>query len=190
MRSFAAALLVVVCMAPAHAAGAESPAGSMTEPVVDRGPTPWLAFYDGTVIDLRDGWGTATACSSDGVVTVCFDSEAEMDRATDDLVADVVETLIGVISPLSACGSTLRLYNTTGFGGSVLQLTQQGVFVDLSTYSFNNITSSYRVGACSSVFADGSGGSGAIYPGNTSAGVQASSMVAGWNDRISSIYIF
>ena len=45
-----------------------------------RAPDAVIAAFDGGWIDLTKGWGEATACSSDGASTVCFHTEAEMDR--------------------------------------------------------------------------------------------------------------
>lgn len=60
-------------------------------------------------------------------------------------------------------------------------------FEDSSAYSFANRTSSYQIGNCSSVFRDSSA---VAYSGNTSAGASASSMLSGWNNRVSIVYIY
>jgi hypothetical protein len=149
---------------------------------------PWLASYRGTVIDLRDGWGTAQACTTDGATTACYDSEAEMDRAAASW-STAAPASSAAVSLLASCASSLRLYNGLSYGAPVLQLSTRGVAINLATYSFDNATTSYKVGACASVFYDGANGGGSVFPGNTGAGAQAASMVAGWNDRISSVYI-
>jgi hypothetical protein len=81
------------------------------------------------------------------------------------------------------------LYRSTSYGGAVLQLTTRYTYINLSGYGFDNDTSSYRVGACAAYFYDGTNGGGSVYPGSTGAGVSASSMVSGWDNRISSVYI-
>ena len=63
------------------------------------------------------------------------------------------------------------------------------VVLNLSTYGFDNDTSSYRVGACASTFWAGASGSGSVYPGPTGANASASSMLSGWNNVVSSVYI-
>jgi hypothetical protein len=144
-------------------------------------PTPpgVIATFDGHTINLADGWGAARACTSDGVTARCYRSEAEMDAAEGGLDDG--------FAPY-ACSGSLRLYRSTSYGGAVLQLTTQYTLINLATYSFNNDTSSYRVGPCASIFYDTTTGSG-TYPGNTGANVSAPSMSAGWDNRIGSVYI-
>ncbi|MFM2070264.1 MAG: hypothetical protein RLZZ623_527 [Actinomycetota bacterium] len=154
-----------------------------------------FASYDGTTIDLRVGWGTAAACFTDGTVTRCFDSEAAMDAAVGS-TANVATSsaanalLGGVPAALSTCASSVRLYSGTSYTGSVLQVATRLTFVSLSTFGFDNLTSSYKVGACSSSFYDGAAGTGSVYPGSTGAGAQFPSMVTGWSDRLGSVYLF
>lgn len=141
------------------------------------------ATFEGTTIDLQEGWGAARACTSDGTSTTCYRSEAAMDRATAEAARSIE------ITPFAACSSSLRLYRSTSYGGSVLQLTTRGTVINLSGYGFDNDTSSYRVGACSAGFYDGSGGGAPTYPGSTGANASATSMVSGWDNRVSSVYI-
>ena len=89
---------------------------------------------------------------------------------------------------LLSCSTSLRLYKNTSFGGTVLALSQRGIGIPLASYGFDNVTSSYKIGACSSTFFDGAIGS-TTYPGNTSAGAQATSMLSGWDNRVSTVYI-
>jgi hypothetical protein len=140
-----------------------------------------VATFEGTTIDLLEGWGDARACTSDGTSTRCYRSEAAMDRAAARLSVD--------ITPFAACSTSLRLYRSTSYGGSVLQLTTRGTVINLSGYGFDNDTSSYKVGACSAGFYDGSGGGAPTYPGSTGANASATSMVSGWDNRVSSVYI-
>jgi hypothetical protein len=142
-----------------------------------------VATFEGSTIDLQEGWGAARACTSGGTSTTCYRSEAAMDRAT-AVAARSIE-----ITPFAACSSSLRLYRSTSYGGSVLQLTTRNAYINLSGYGFNNDTSSYRVGACSAGFYDGSGGGAPTYPGSTGANASATSMVSGWDNRVSSVYI-
>lgn len=139
-----------------------------------------LATFEGRTIDLREGWGEARACSIGPGQSICFRSESALDR---HLASD------RTMFPLAACSTSVRLYSATGYGGSVLHLSNRGVWHNLSAFGFDNTTSSYKIGACSSTFADGSSGSGSYYPGSTSAGAQASTMSSGWDNRVSSVYI-
>lgn len=142
-----------------------------------------IAWFDGQWIDLSEGWGAATACTSDGVTTTCFRSESEMDRAIGAIASSFT------VVPLASCASSLRLYRSTSFGGAVLQLTTRGVYINLSAYGFDNDTSSYKVGACASYFYDGANGGSPLYPGATGANSSATSMLSGWDNRVSSVYI-
>lgn len=147
----------------------------------DAGGDSVIATFDGQSIRLSDGWGEAGACHSDDDGTRCYRTEREMNEV-EGLDQSQSELL------LAACSTSLRLYRGTSFGGGVLSLTQRFTGIALGPYGFDNDTSSYKVGACSSTFYDGGVGS-AAYPGATGAGAQSSSMVAGWNNRISTVYI-
>lgn len=147
------------------------------------GDEPVLASFEGRTINLANGWGDAKACASDGHATRCYRSEAAMDAA-EPAAGD-----LRIGGTLATCSSSLRLYSSTGWNGSVLALTSRDVVINLSGYGFSNVTSSYKVGACSSIFYDGVGGGGSVYPGNTSAGASATSMLSGWDNRVSSVYI-
>lgn len=165
-------------------AGGSSPAGAAD----DRGAAGVLASYEGRTIDLSQDWEGAKACASDGVTAACFDSEAEMDRWVLATYSDRVAG-DGARALLANCATGLKLHDPTGFGNPLISLVARGVWTNLSAYGFDNKTSSYVVGACSAVFAENASGGGAWYPGSTSAGASASTMVAGWSNRVSSIYI-
>lgn len=153
---------------------------------------PGAAVFDGRLIDLRKGWGEARACvvwDGDSVVE-CFRTEAALlEHITArgeslDATATELETLA------SSCSSSLRLYDGTGYTGSVLYVYQRTVWINLADYGFSNRTSSYKIGACSSYFADYANGGGSWYPtSDTEAWDMASTMISGWNDRVSSVYI-
>lgn len=154
------------------------------------------ADFEGRQIDLSKDWEEAQACWVDEVgAAKCFRSEAQMDRALVAAGKDLDST-----NPPSAadkqegfraasCSSSLRLYRNNYYGGGVLYLTQRGYWTNLSWFGFDNVVSSYRVGGCTTAFKSGSGGSGYTYWGNTSAWAARSSM-SGWNNVLSSIYIY
>lgn len=173
-RFIAVAVIAVSAIAPATDVAARGAPSTSPDRKV-------IAWFDGRWIDLTKGWGDAAACWSDGTTTSCFRSEAEMDR--------VIATERAAPLLLTSCSSSLRLYRLTGFAGGVLSLTTQNTFINLSAYGFDNDISSYRVGACGSVFYDGANGGSPTYPGATGAGASATSMAAGWDNRISSVYI-
>ena len=101
-----------------------------------------------------------------------------------------VSSTTGPRATLAACSSSLRLYDGASFTGTVLAFVSTGTLINLSTYGFSNMTTSYKVGNCSALFYDGANGSGTQYPGNTTANSQAPAMVLGWNNRISTFDMF
>lgn len=146
-------------------------------------PRPGLALFEGNVIDLARGWGEARAC-----VVFEVDRLAECFRGAATLHAREAE-LEANVSILASCSTPLRLFANTGYGGRELDIYTRGVWQNLSTWSFDNQLSSYKVGACGSYFAENANGGGSWYPGNTSAGAQAPSMLSGWDNRVSSVYL-
>lgn len=95
-----------------------------------------------------------------------------------------------VVAPLAVCASFLRLYDGTSYAGTTISLSTRLTYLNLSAYSFDNLTSSYKVGACDvDLFANASG-AGSVYPGATTANSQSPSMSSGWNNVISSVYIY
>ncbi|HQZ37162.1 MAG TPA: hypothetical protein PK020_22240 [Ilumatobacteraceae bacterium] len=158
--------------------------GSLVPPTVlaDDGPTT-PAWFEDHWIDLAVDWEDATACSVTPEAAECFRTEAEMDEA---LAAD----RSSVVVPLAACASSLRLYDGASYGGTTISLSARLTYLNLSAYSFDNLTSSYRVGACDvDLFANASG-AGGVYPGATTANSQSPSMTSGWNNVIPSVYIY
>lgn len=139
-----------------------------------------MGQFEGHWIRLTDDWGEAGACASDGTTARCYRTEEEMNRA------EGFDTAPSLAAACSQPG--LRLYRSTSWGGGVLAITTQYTYISLAPHGFDNDTSSYRVGACTSYLYDGSGGTG-LYPGNTTAGASAPSMLAGWDNRISSVYL-
>lgn len=167
-----AALLLGTVGSTAHAA-----------PPAEQKPS-MIASFEGRSIQLADGWGDARACASDdGVTARCYRSEAEMEAAEGGWSPERTS------ATASACALPgVRLYRGTSMGGGVLQLTAQFTVIDLAPYGFDNDTSSYRIGVCSARFYDSNAGVTA-YPGNTNAGASATSMLSGWDNRVSSVYI-
>jgi hypothetical protein len=152
---------------------------------------PSAAVFEQHTIDLATSWEDATACIELGDQTECFRTEEEMLETYGALLMDGGQNAAarGGIVPMAVCSTSLRLYRSTSYTGGTLVLTTRGVVLNLSTYGFDNDTSSYRVGACSSVFWAGASGSGSVYPGPTNANAVAPQMMAGWNNTVSSVYI-
>lgn len=149
---------------------------------------PDAAVYEGSTLDLSESWGTARACAELGSVTECFDTEAELLAAHPELQL-AAPNKGGLVTPLLAdCSSSLRLYDGTSYAGQVLYLSTRGLVLNLSSYGFDNRTSSRRNGACAAVLWTGAsgGGSSLSIPANT----QAASMPSGWNNVASSVYLY
>lgn len=154
------------------------------------------ASFEGRSLDLSKSWGDAQACWVDekGSAT-CFRSEEQMDRALVAAGKDLKSTNPPTAEDkregyrAATCSSSLRLYRNNSYGGGVLYLSQRGYWTNLSWYGFDNVVSSYRVGGCSTVFRSGTYGSGMSYWNSTSAWASRSSM-SGWDNVLSSIYIY
>jgi hypothetical protein len=141
---------------------------------------PGLARFEGGWIDLKSGWGLARACLvvSSGSIE-CFRSTSELRRRE-----------AAVLVPGVDCSVSLRLYDGTGRTGQMVSVYARGVWVNLSTLSFDNKTSSYAVGACAAEMASGAGGGGSLYSGCLSPWCVANSMGTGWNNAVSSVYLY
>jgi hypothetical protein len=148
-----------------------------------------VALFEGKVIDLATGWGEAQACV---VLTTetpveCFRSESELLARGSGSAAALTST---AVTASSTCSSSVRLYDGVSYTGAVLYLYQRSAWINLADYGFADRTSSFKIGACSSYFADYANGGGSWYPTSaTQAWDVASSMASGWNNRVSSIYI-
>ncbi len=148
------------------------------------GTDPVIATFERERFDMSQGWGTEEtrpeiqACHIEVAGEAdCFRSEAELNSFLGESRS----------SRSASCSSSLRLYDGLNKTGAVASFTARGQIISLSGYGFNNRTSSYRVGACSSTLYNGIGSS--AYPGSTSAYASANSMLSGWNNTISSIRI-
>ena len=183
VRSAVGVALVAALMIGGAVAVAAAP--SQTEGVI--------ADFEGEPLNLAEGWGEAQACLiwQQAGIAECFRSEAEMDLRIDALdAAAPASSPGGIVAAASTCSSYLRLYDGTGYGSPVLYLRDRGLWQNLSSYGFDQRASSYKVGACSSYFADYTIGGGAWYPTYlTQAYDQASSMISGWDNDVSSVYI-
>ncbi|HEY4332731.1 MAG TPA: hypothetical protein VGM78_09180 [Ilumatobacteraceae bacterium] len=174
--TMAIAISVAIPSTSVGATGVRAAAGA-TPPV----PAAVVATFEGHRIDLSKGWGAATACTTDGITTSCYRTQAQMDAARPAAEARAA-------AATSTCSSSLKLYSGVYLTGSVLQLTARNVVVSLVPYGFSDTASSYTVGACSSHLYDTSSGGGS-YPGTTAAGTSANLMVSGWDNIISSVLI-
>ncbi|MEZ5176670.1 MAG: hypothetical protein R2823_10805 [Acidimicrobiia bacterium] len=148
------------------------------------------ALFEGELLDLGVDWGEATACLiwDDVNVAECFRTEAEMDERIAELEKEL--DLGEGSARASQCSGDVRLYDGVVYTGSVLNLRNRLAWINLSAYGFSNRTSSFKIGPCSSVFADYNNGYGSLYPtSGTQAWDVAPVMATGWSNRVSSIYI-
>lgn len=169
LMAFAALAVGVLALAAPSAAAADD-------------SNPSIAHFEGRKIDLRDGWEQAKACTSDGEVTNCFRSERAMDQFLQGASTQEASTM-------ASCATSVRLYNSVNYGGTVLNLYSQSVWLNLSSYGFSDMAESFRIGACAAYLADGTNGSGSWFPGSTAAGTSNPDMGSTWRNRVSSVYI-
>lgn len=152
-----------------------------------------VAGFETSTLHLASSWGEAKACviwSEEGIAE-CFRTEAAMDAFLANLDGRQRE-FEGPSSAAagSACSGYLRLYDGAGYGTPVLSLRDRYQWQNLSNFGFNQKVSSFKVGPCATDFADYANGGGGWYPWYlTEAYDQAASMISGWNNDVSSIYI-
>lgn len=139
-----------------------------------------VATFEGQTLRLAESWGDAQACFVATDAIRCY-------RTYDELIEREV-IAHDVAAPLAACSTPTTLWSGTGHTGSSVAFSTRGVYSNLASLGFDNVTSSYTVGACAARFYDVYPNT-SLYPGSTSAGASASSMSSGWDNRISSVYI-
>jgi len=145
-----------------------------------------IASYNGGTIDLSQGWGTASVCAVTSTGTSCFVSQANYQAW---LTSELALGALGVeLAPSGNCSTGFKLFSHINYGGTELVLFAQSSWINLSAYSFSDVLSSYKVGACAVGMTAGPNGSGAVYPGATSPGSDVTTLGA-WNDRVQSVYI-
>lgn len=194
-------ILIAVLGAAASMAGADEGAGRPRAGGETGGTgSEGVASFEGRQIDLAVSWEGAGACIVWQLDDIqCFKSERELEQhviAAEDTLSTETSTLstsaelLVTAAASSSCGSYLRLYDYTSYGGSSLWLASRYTWLNLANYGFNQRTSSFRVGGCSAYFADLASGGGAWYPTSlTQAWDSSPSMISGWNNDVSSVYI-
>ena len=143
-----------------------------------------VAWFEDHWIDLAVDWEGATACAVGPLGAVCFRTEEELEATLSKL-----PTSSDMVALAGTCSSALRLYNGISYTGNVLVLTSTNAPINLSSLGFDNLTTSYKVGACDAGFYSGANLGGSAYPGNTAAFAQSPNMITGWNNTTSSVYI-
>jgi hypothetical protein len=185
---FVALLAATVAATSSFGAVSAAPAN------VDTAGDPDVAVHGSDTLVLAEDWGTAAACIELGDVAECFDTEADLLAAHGDVLGSGSRRSVGggasAAAVASSCSSSLRLYNATSYGGAILFLTSRGTVHNLADYGFDNATSSYRVGGCPAALFSLAHLGGGVYPGYTGPWAQSPTMAAGWNNAVSSAYIY
>lgn len=153
------------------------------------------AIFEGEEVPMDEVWDVATACAMwEDQSIECFRTKEEREDAERDRSSGTSDGLStsgtgGAASVASSSSCPVRLYALTNYGGAELTLSTRLKWHNLNSYGFDNRTSSFKISGCSSTFRDGIGGSGSTYPGATSSWSWSSSMVHGWDNRVSSVWI-
>jgi hypothetical protein len=144
------------------------------------------ASYNGGTINLSQGWGAAAVCAVTEKGTYCFATQSAYQSwlSTQSDLTDALPAGSG------SCATGLELFQNLSYGGTELILFVTGIWINLSTYSFSDELSSYKVGACPISMTDAASGGGTVYPGATSANTDVSWIGTAWNDRVQSVYIY
>jgi hypothetical protein len=142
------------------------------------------AGFEGHRIDLATNWEQAQACvvlRRAGLVE-CFRTLAQAQARADTITPQYAAAGF-------SCSYPLRIFEHSNYGGRQLLFFDRGYWQNLSDYGFNDQLSSYIVGACYTYLAEHAGGGGAFYPGPRSAWSGVPWLQAGWDNRMSSIYM-
>jgi hypothetical protein len=137
------------------------------------------ALFEGRWINLAHGWGAARECIiAPGRPTECFRTRAAA------LAQEQKTRLPGV-----SCSTPLKLHDGTNQTGSTVSISVRGIWINLADLGFDNMTSSYTVGACAIDLASLADGGGFRYPRCLSADCVENVMANGWNNVVSSAYV-
>ena len=154
------------------------------------------AVFNGEAIDISEDWGDATAClvwPDQLDAPECFSTEAELtDRVANIEAREATQNSAESTAAARGanCSGYLKLYDGTSYNGSALWLRGRVQWFNLASFNFDQKTSSFKVGPCSAYFADLTFGGGSWYPtSDTQAYDVASTMLSGWNNDVSSVYI-
>jgi hypothetical protein len=191
---YASRLIAIASTAIAAMLGyAASPAMAQPAGPALSSSSPALAIFEGQVIALDGdpaGWGEAKVCVVSRALSksTCFRTEAEAAKFRASL-RGVSNGSAGETGRPMVCAHPLYLWEDGRASGRKLQFCDSGYWQNLKKYNFDNKMSSYQTGDCSARLADGEGGSGDKYPGNTGPHHYEGVLSDGWNDRVSSIYL-
>lgn len=190
-----AAVFLVLAPAAQAIETRQARSGGAEVEVADAG-TP--ALFNGEVIDMSKSWEGATTCVVAPDILAyaeCFSSDSARDSRLQQLgIAEMFEERPapeGASFAFASCSSYLKLYNGYNYSGSSLWLSTRGLWLNLSSYGFNQKASSYKVGGCSSIMADYSNGGGAWISTSLTQAWDVDAVISGsWNNDVSSVYIY
>ena len=151
---------------------------------VERGDdVQMVAMFGDLRIDLAGDWRGARVCSVWRAQShvECFADQAQADRRVAALRSTLSKPQL-----LAACSTPLKLFDDANNKGRTLQYFDRGYWQNIPL-DFNDKTSSYVTGSCTSHLAEHSGGGGYWYPGYTGPNHIETWMGSAWNDRVSSI---
>jgi hypothetical protein len=158
--------------------------------------SPKWATFDGQSIDLSNGWGEARVCLVlDEDLVECFRTNAEADAWIAEIGSDKNDMIASsrdddTISALH-CGDYLLICAPVGHVEPCLRFYRRQFTYNLPAFGFNDRMSSFIVGSCGATFYEHINrniNGGASFYGKPRA--SSRNVGAGWNDRISSIWIY
>ena len=117
-----------------------------------------------------------------GEVVECFSSDKELDARSTELSAEKA-------ARAGTCASSLDVWADTGYSGTHLRFWDEGVWINLADYGFDDQLSSYYGGACSFHLAESAWGGGAWYAGSTGPYGSSDDVGTAWDNRVSSAFI-
>jgi hypothetical protein len=92
-------------------------------------------------------------------------------------------------APNINCSTPLKLRDGPNQTGTTVSVSARGLWVNLSTVGFDNRTSSFTVGACAVELAPQANGGGNHYTRCLSPGCVENTMLPGWDNVVSSVYL-
>ncbi len=197
MRALTVIIAFLVFVPSAQAIDVGEPASGDPLPLAEGHDETVWAIHNGSLIDMAKGWNGAQACvviPDELRFAECFDTAQERDDRIADLglterFADAAD-LEGASFAAASCSSYLKLYDGYSYSGASLWLATRNIWLNMSTYGFNQRASSYKVGGCSTYMADYSNGGGAWIPTSATQAWDVDAVISGsWNNDISSVYI-
>ena len=134
--------ILAAALTPSLAAAAANP------PTMDMPPS---AQYGSIEIPMNLAVAMGLNCNLIGPRLTCYQTQ-------DEAFGAIVEASNVVAA--SGCVPAMTLADGASMSGATINITTQGVWINLSSVSFDNRTSSWRTGCVGGYLADGTGGAG------------------------------